>query len=544
MAYYYVDLSKGTKGNSANRCDYITRTGKASGFKDLVVKGTVNLPPWAKSGRDFFDKADLFERKNGSTFKQIIVALPNELSLEENKKIVQDILDKVLGDTKAGVWAIHSVQAKFENTTNIHAHIMFSERIIDKSIPPKPPNIFFKRCSPDAPESERGYLKDDTYTRIGKNATLAIKQLRKDIEIIINDAYERAGLDIRISCETLQKQKEEAIKNKDYDKASMLNRKPIETIPLPKWMKIKSLAKQLDAFDYQNPIPLMPNKTNENFFNALLEEDIDAAEMLVKKLEGRKEKFKLETEYKISQGIKAIEKIQKQKKQKTKELQNVELKDFRDIILSIEGQLQSKIKNNENYLLLYQRIFKDQKSIARLISNVITRGRYKRFLKAKAKIISIEKDQEKLLSQNKLTSMIEEKNRLIIKATEELKTKLEKEITAINSQNDFNERYQKLSNRLEKYFPKALEKAKKAFSENENLRKIEEVNDSILYKINSNPELKITVEQIQKLQVDTRAELKMQLDNINNNLKEQIDANKSLQKIKEQRQKTKDQFEI
>ena len=147
MATYFVKLSNGYKGQAADKCDYITRNGKYQSEtlrQELVASENFNLPSWAPDGKTFFTAADKFERTNGTTFKQFIIMLPCELNDDENIKIAQDIKDKIIGNNKAGIWAIHSKQAVTANVQNVHLHLMNSERIQDATLKEKPPEQSIK----------------------------------------------------------------------------------------------------------------------------------------------------------------------------------------------------------------------------------------------------------------------------------------------------------------------------------------------------------------------------------------------------------------
>lgn len=72
MATYHCSIKNGKTGNGKAHCDYILRVGSyANGTKkeELVYSQLGNLPSWAASPSDFFDRADLYERKT-ETFIQ------------------------------------------------------------------------------------------------------------------------------------------------------------------------------------------------------------------------------------------------------------------------------------------------------------------------------------------------------------------------------------------------------------------------------------------------------------------------------------------
>ena len=162
LATYFVKLSNGYKGQAADKCDYINRNGKYKSEtlrQELVAQEDFNLPSWAPNAKAFFEAADCYERNNGITFKQFIIMLPCELSIEENIKISRDIKDKIIGNHKAGTWAIHNKQAVTANVQNIHLHLMNSERIQDTALKEKSRELYFRRYNPSEPE-KGGYQKD------------------------------------------------------------------------------------------------------------------------------------------------------------------------------------------------------------------------------------------------------------------------------------------------------------------------------------------------------------------------------------------------
>ena len=238
ISLYHVTLTSGTKGAAVKKYDYIMRErsyGKK--YDDLLDTGTLNMPHWAKSGRHFFEMADRYERANGVTFKQLIVALPAELSPEENIKIAEEIAQKILGTTKAGCWAIHSKPAVTQNVTNIHMHLMFNTRLIMDDYNVKKPDLFFRRYNAKNPD-KGGYQKDNKFDSKGYKAKNNINLMREDIEEIINEGYKKAGLNIRVSHKSLKYQYDDAIKKGDYDLAETLKRKPIKFLGLKTWKKI------------------------------------------------------------------------------------------------------------------------------------------------------------------------------------------------------------------------------------------------------------------------------------------------------------------
>lgn len=135
MATYHFSLKQGKVGKAKMHCDYINREGRYANGKmkeELVYKESGNLPIWAKSATDFFAKADVFERANGNAYTEFEMALPAEISLDENIKLVKEFVKKHVGENKVYAFAIHEKMAALNPTQRQpHVHLMFSERVID-----------------------------------------------------------------------------------------------------------------------------------------------------------------------------------------------------------------------------------------------------------------------------------------------------------------------------------------------------------------------------------------------------------------------------
>ena len=224
MATYHFALKQGKVGNAELHCDYINREGRyAQGEmkEELAYKEAGNLPYWAKSASHFFECADAFERKNGNAYTEFEVALPAELSLEENIELVQELVAEHVGEDKVYSFAIHEKMASLDNKQRQpHAHIMFSERIITDKNKIKYIDEFFKRANKKNPELG-GYSKDRRFMCQGADN---IRIIRKFWENKINEAYEKNGFDIKVSCETLEKQRVQALTNGDTLTAAELDR--------------------------------------------------------------------------------------------------------------------------------------------------------------------------------------------------------------------------------------------------------------------------------------------------------------------------------
>ena len=82
--------------SAAAHYDYLAREGKYSveyyGQDDLRVEQSGNMPAWAAKPEDFWNAADRFGKVNGRSYREINVALQNELSFEDNLQLVREFL--------------------------------------------------------------------------------------------------------------------------------------------------------------------------------------------------------------------------------------------------------------------------------------------------------------------------------------------------------------------------------------------------------------------------------------------------------------------
>lgn len=201
MATYHVNMSIGNGGKAAAHFKYIERTGKYRRH-DKLYSETGNLPSWAASPKDFWERTGIHDQRS---YREIEFALPNELSREEQKKIVDDFIKDYLPD-KTYTYAIHETQSRLSGERNPHVHIMFSERIINDHTRNLEESEFFKKHGYDCNGKEYGgAVKDRKWA--GRGSKTELLRLREDIAERINEAYKRNGFSCRVSAKSLEEQK-------------------------------------------------------------------------------------------------------------------------------------------------------------------------------------------------------------------------------------------------------------------------------------------------------------------------------------------------
>lgn len=206
MASYHCTANIGGAGASAAHADYIGRDGKHKkkpGEDDLEAAGHGNLPSWAVDApRAFWEAADEYERANGSTYRELVVALPRELTALQRYELVEDFIRQELGDKHAFQWSIHNPKASLEGGEQPHAHIMYSERILDGI--ERPAEQFFKRYNSKNPE--RGGCKKASGGKTKDENVAALLVTRERWATVQNEHLARHDHAARVDHRSLKNQ--------------------------------------------------------------------------------------------------------------------------------------------------------------------------------------------------------------------------------------------------------------------------------------------------------------------------------------------------
>lgn len=129
MFEFHAEIKKGNKGSAAEHCRYDARMGKWSAQDDLLAFAFGNMPEWSRDHPlTFWKYADAWERNGGAAYREWIIALPNQLSIETNIALMKEIAQTVVGPRP---WqaALHGPEAEFGGCINLHCHLMYSDRL-------------------------------------------------------------------------------------------------------------------------------------------------------------------------------------------------------------------------------------------------------------------------------------------------------------------------------------------------------------------------------------------------------------------------------
>jgi len=220
MAVYHLKASIGSRGggqSAAAKSDYVCREGRyADGADELLHREDGNMPQWAQDEpSDYWQAADAGERADGSLYREVQFALPQELSEAEQVELARDFAKSLTtnGERLPYTLAVHRGDGE-----NPHAHLVMSERVNDGQA--RSPETWFKRHN--AKDPERGGARKSRAAMPREWLT----RTRKDWEQRANEALERSGSQERIDSRSWADRREDAMKRGDLEEAARCSRQP------------------------------------------------------------------------------------------------------------------------------------------------------------------------------------------------------------------------------------------------------------------------------------------------------------------------------
>lgn len=384
MATYHLSLKNGKTGTAKQHADYILREGRFSSGRraeELVYKNA-NLPHWAMSASDFFAHADKYERTNGRAYSEFEIALPNELTHEENQKLVNDFVGKHIGNNKVWAYAIHSKPATFDDDEEqIHAHIMFCERVVEDGMTKaKSPSKFFKRYNGKSPDNS-GYKRDERFT--SSDARDSIKKIRQSWEDMVNAEYTSRRINKTVSCKTLKVQRDLAAAAGDNDLADFFDREPQEHLGPALAYKTKKIIEE-NGYDQENI---------DNSLDKIYQMSAKAFGVIIDKIQ--KARKAAELKYK-----KQIELERKEKEYSEKRFAELTMSGeiIRKDFVKLLGSVNNQIKYNESAIIRIEKTITPIDQMPSKVLNIMTSGRFEKLQKEGEAIISLKTRLKEILS--------------------------------------------------------------------------------------------------------------------------------------------------
>ena len=236
----YKDSSGTTKTKRApscvNRFRYITRTAQYANRNDhenevveYVKSG--NMPSFCKDRPDqFWEAAELYERKNGRTATSLVLALPKELSVEQRIELVEKIVQEVTAEYNFPYTvAIHNHKSAIAGQDQPHLHLMYSERSVDEH--DRTADQFFKRYNDKHPEN--GGAQKITADVRGEGKDL-VNLIRASSEVLINESLEQHAPTKIVKVKDVELEVPNIVSclsHADYNKKFGTELKPVPQIP-------------------------------------------------------------------------------------------------------------------------------------------------------------------------------------------------------------------------------------------------------------------------------------------------------------------------
>lgn len=180
--------------------DYTRRRG-VEFAESFAPAGMVPAP-----AAELWNRAEAAEtRKNARVAREVLVALPHELTPEQRRELAREIA-QALADRygTAGTLAVHQPDREGDQR-NHHAHILMTTR----------------RLEPSGELGEKTRELDDV-----QRGPQEVEWVRAMVEARTNHALECAGLEARVDRRTLEQQRIAALAAGDQERAAGLDRRP------------------------------------------------------------------------------------------------------------------------------------------------------------------------------------------------------------------------------------------------------------------------------------------------------------------------------
>lgn len=202
MASFHYSIKSGKRGTGADHAAYIARRGKFRDREDLVASGHGNMPRWAEDNPLLFWRAgDKHERANGAVYREHEIALPAELTREQQLELVQALARELVGD-KPYQYAVHAPSSSLEGVVNAHVHLMYSDRLPDGI--ERSPEQTFRRYN--AKQPELGGARKGSGGRDPVALHDELVEIRRKCAELQNATLAKYGHDARVDHRSLRKQ--------------------------------------------------------------------------------------------------------------------------------------------------------------------------------------------------------------------------------------------------------------------------------------------------------------------------------------------------
>ena len=187
----HISMKSGKVGRGLKHHDYVLGKSRYS-RDDVMYTEHGNVPLWSEDIAHFWQSADNCERANGRAYSEIEFALPRELGKDDQIKLARLAVSQWLGDRHTYTLAVHDREAA-DGGRNVHAHLMFSERVNDGINRPTPEAYFKRAAVKDRDPASGGAKKDRNWNRKAR-----VFEIREEWAKLANDFLAGRGHDRRM----------------------------------------------------------------------------------------------------------------------------------------------------------------------------------------------------------------------------------------------------------------------------------------------------------------------------------------------------------
>lgn len=231
MAHFHLSMKvqprqkDGRKLSAKLHYDYIARQDKYAHLKgrqeDFVLAESGNLPAWAHGNAGtFWKEAEDHRSPSGTAYREIEIGLQEELSLEDNMALLKGFMNEFHIDNYAYTFALHSKDSSLEQGhVNIHAHLMFCEKIQEADRPLGPDKFFQRYRETAGGEKTGGYLSSREF-----KPKSVLRTMRKRWAERVNEMFKERGIDAEITEKNNADRYDELVEQGRYDEAELVNR--------------------------------------------------------------------------------------------------------------------------------------------------------------------------------------------------------------------------------------------------------------------------------------------------------------------------------
>lgn len=167
------------------------------------------------------------KRRDSQLFDEIILALPHEIELEQNQKIIEELIGEfyVRKNNQMARVCIH------KSSSNLHAHILIPQRPLERT------------------ENGLGFGKKvrEDFAKGKPKTSEKVILLRSMWAELVNRALSDVGVEKRISHLSLKDLKQEAERVFDFKTAELYDRSPLY-LPVSAYKRAEFIVSKLDRF--------------------------------------------------------------------------------------------------------------------------------------------------------------------------------------------------------------------------------------------------------------------------------------------------------